>query len=427
MTDATITCPNCATEIPLNESLAGPIIAETRKQFEAKLRAKDDEIVERELGIQDRERGLADERKRLNDKVQSLVDAQMSSERQRIVEEESNKAQQLAANEIKNKSATIDELTEILKSRELKLAEAQESQASTLKKQRELDDAMRELNLTVEKKVQDGIAEVRETTKREVDESYKLKVAEKDLMLASMQQKIEELKQKAEQGSQQLQGEVQELEIEALLRAKFPFDNIAPVPKGEFGGDALHTVINPAGQNCGTIIWETKRTRNWSDAWLTKLRDDQRSAKADMCILVTQALPKGIASFDVVEGVWVTSVSAALSVAAALRHTLLEVNSARQVSEGLQTKSEMVYQYLTGARFKQRVEAIVEAFSSMQDDLDKERKVITKQWAKRQEQIDRVMTGTVGMCLVLKSVYTVDLRWMVLRRPAERLVVESAG
>jgi hypothetical protein len=178
---------------------------------------------------------------------------------------------------------------------------------------------------------------------------------------------------------------------------KFPFDAIEPVAKGEFGGDALHRVISSSGQACGSILWESKRTKNWSDGWLVKLREDQRSAKAEISVLVSHALPKGVETFDVVDGVWVTHPRAALPVATVLRNTLLQVNMARQVSEGQQTKTEMVYQYLTGPRFRQRVEAIVEAFSSMQEDLDKERKVIMKQWAKREEQIERVMTSTVGM------------------------------
>jgi hypothetical protein len=245
--------------------------------------------------------------------------------------------------------------------------------------------------------VQEGLGDVREKAKREAEEGLKLKVMEKDQTIASMQQKIEELKQKAEQGSQQLQGEVQELELENLLRAKFPFDSIEPVPKGEFGGDILQRVVSQSGQACGTIIWETKRTKNWSDGWLTKLREDQRTAKAEVSVLVSQVLPKGVEAFDVVDGVWVSSPRAALPVATVLRHTLLQVGMARQVSEGQQTKTEMIYQYLTGPRFRHRVEAIVEAFSTMQEDLDKERKAIMKQWAKREEQIERVMGATVGM------------------------------
>ena len=246
------------------------------------------------------------------------------------------------------------------------------------------------MNLTVEKRVQEGLTEVRTQAKREAEEGLKLKlkVMEKDQTIASMQQKIEELKQKAEQGSQQLQGEVQELELENLLRAKFPFDTIEPVPKGEFGGDALQRVVSPGGQACGTMLWESKRTKNCSDGWLTKLREDQRTAKAEVAVLVSQALPKGVESFDVLDGVWVTSPRAALPVATVLRHSLLQVSMARAVSEGQQTKTEMVYQYLTGPRFRHRVEAIVEAFSSMQEDLDKERKAIMKQWAKREAQIE---------------------------------------
>jgi hypothetical protein len=212
-----------------------------------------------------------------------------------------------------------------------------------------------------------------------------------------MQQTIEELKRKAEQGSQQLQGEVQELELESVLRVKFPFDSIESVPKGEFGGDVLQRVVSANGQAGGTILWECKRTKNWSDGWLAKLREDQRTAKAEISVLVSQVLPKGVETFGAVDGVWVTNPRAALPVATILRHTLLEVSMARQVSEGQQTKTEMVYQYLTGPRFRQRVEAIVEAFSSMREDLDKERKAIMKQWAKREEQIERVMGATVGM------------------------------
>jgi hypothetical protein len=156
-------------------------------------------------------------------------------------------------------------------------------------------------------------------------------------------------------------------------------------------------VVSPSGQSCGSILWESKRTKNWSDGWLTKLRDDQRSAKADVAILVSQVLPKGVDAFDVIDGVWVTGPRAALPVATAMRQTLLQVSMAKQINEGQQTKTEMVYQYLTGPRFRHRVEAIVEAFSSMQEDLDKERKAIMKQWAKREEQIERVMGATIGM------------------------------
>ena len=397
MTEPTITCPNCKTEIRLTESLAAPLIAATRQQFEKQLSLKDAEIAQREQGVRDKEKQIAEAKRTLDDQVVDQVNAQLKTERARVIEEESRRAKQAAAAELDGKARELAELQEVLKVRDEKLAEAQKAQAELIKKQRELDDAKRELELTVEKRVQDGLSEVRTQAKREAEEGLKLKVMEKDQTIASMQQKIEELKQKAEQGSQQLQGEVQELELETLLRAKFPFDSIEPVPKGEFGGDVLQRVVSQSGQASGSILWESKRTKNWSDGWLVKLREDQRTAKAEVSVLVSQALPKGTETFDVIDGVWVTSPRAALPVATILRHTLLQVGMARQVSEGQQTKTEMIYQYLTGPRFRQRVEAIVEAFSTMQEDFDKERKAIMKQWAKREEQIERVMGATVGM------------------------------
>lgn len=397
MIEPTIICPKCKTEIPLTESLAAPLIEATRKQFERKLSQKDKEIEQREEAIRNKEKKIAEAKRKIEQQVADQVQEQLTAERTRIIADESKKAKRASAAELETKSRELSDLQEILKERDGKLAEAQRAQAELIKKTRELDDAKRELELTVEKRVQGSLNEVRAQAKREAEDGLKLKVAEKDQTIASMQQKIEELKQKAEQGSQQLQGEVQELELENLLRAKFPHDTLEPVPKGEFGGDVVHHVLSQSGKLCGTILWECKRTKNWSDGWLVKLRDDQRTAKADLSVLVSQALPKGIETFDVLEGVWVTHPRTALPVAAVLRQTLLEVSTARQMTEGQQSKAEMIYQYLTGPRFRHRVGAIVESFSCMQEDLDKERKAIMKQWAKREEQIDRVMGATVGM------------------------------
>ena len=397
MTEPIITCPNCKTEIKLTESLAGPLLASTRLQFEKQLAQKDSDIAQRESAMRDKEKALTEAKRDLDDQVADQVASQLKAERARVVAEESKKAKLAAANELEGKARELTELQDVMKLQDVKLAEAQKAQSELIKKQRELDDAKRELELTIEKRVQDGLTEVRTQARRDAEDGMRLKVAEKDQTITSMQQKIEELKQKAEQGSQQLQGEVQELELENQLRAKFPYDLIEPVPKGEFGGDALQRVNSQGGIACGSILWEFKRTKNWSDGWLAKLREDQRSAKAEVSVLVSQAMPKGVETFDLVDGVWVTTPRAAMAVATVLRQGLLQVSQTRALSDGQHTKTEMVYAYLTGPRFKQRVEAIVEAFSSMQEDLDKERKVIIKQWAKRQEQIERVMGATVGM------------------------------
>lgn len=464
-----ITCPQCGAEIKLTESLAAPLIASTRREFEAQLAAKDAESATREAALREREDALAKAQVTIDDQVAEKI----RGERAKIAAEEAQKAKLALDADLEQKAREVDELQgilkqrdeklaeaqkaqaelvrerreledakrelelsveerlregrekiaadaekrvklalegdieqhakeiadlqDVLKERDAKLAEAQNAQADLLRKQRELDDAKRELELTVEKRIQEGLDATRALARKEAEDSLGLKLMESQQTISAMQKQIEDLKRKAEQGSQQLQGEVQELQMEALLTSKFPMDNIMPVPKGEFGGDVLHCVVSPLSQVCGTILWESKRTKNWSDGWLAKLRDDQRTAKAELAVIVSQALPKGVDSFDLVNGVWVTNPQAAIPVAMCLRQTLIEVSLARQSSEGQKTKAELVYQYLIGPRFRQRVEAIVEAFSSMHNDLAKEKKAIMKQWAKRETQIECVMQATVGM------------------------------
>ena len=393
MAEPTVVCPQCKTEIKLTESLAAPLLESIRRDYEQRLSQKDADVAKREKLLNERAEFL--EKVKLN--LDQQVEQKLALERGRIVGEEAKKAKLALGNDLDQKVKEINTLQEVLKQNNAKLAEAQKAQAELLRKQRELDDAKRELDLTIEKRVQADLGAEREKAKKEAEEELKLKVMEKDQTITAMQKQIEDLKRRAEQGSQQLQGEVQELELEALLTAKFPLDTIEPVPKGEFGGDVLQRVVGPLNQICGTILWESKRTKNWSDGWLPKLREDQRAAKAEIAVIISQALPKEIESFGFTGEVWVADPKFALPVALALRQTLIEVASARQASEGQQTKMEMVYGYLTGPRFRQRVQAIVEAFSSMKKDLDVEKKAITRQWAKREEQIDRVMQATVGM------------------------------
>ena len=397
MIDPVITCPSCNAEIKLTESLAAPLIEATKAQYEKQFKQINSEIAEREKTLNDLDSKLKIEKQELDKKIQEEVSLKVIEEKTKIGIEEKIKARNEISIELEGKAKELQNLEELLKSKDLKLAEAQKTQADLLRKQRELDDEKRELDLTVEKKIQAGLEAAKSTARKEAEDHLKFKVLEKDQTITSMQKTIEELKRKAEQGSQQLQGEVQELELENTLKSKFPYDNIEPVPKGEFGGDVLQRVVSLSGQFCGTIIWESKRTKSWSDAWLAKLRDDQRTAKAEIAIIVTQVLPKGVETFDLIDGVWVTSPKSVVPLAMILRNSLTDISNIRQISEGQATKTEMIYQYLTGPRFKHRVEAIVEAFTTLQDDLDTEKKLLTKQWAKRQTQIERVMNSTVGM------------------------------
>jgi hypothetical protein len=406
MIDPTISCPTCKTQIKLTESLAAPLLEATRQQYEKRLAQKDSEIERRESAVKDREKAVA----KAQLSVEEQVAAKVQEQRAGIAAEEARKARLALSNDLELKTRQLSEFQELLAARDRKLAEAQQQQAELIRKQRQLDDAKRELELTVEKRVQEALTATHAKARQEAEDQLKFKVLEKEQTIVAMQKQIEELRRKADQGSQQLQGEVLELELEKLLSARFPRDSIIPIPKGEYGGDLLHRVNGPVGQCCGTILWEFKQTKNWNDGWLAKLRDDQRAAQAEIAVIVSAALPKGVETFELIESVWVTHPRALLPVALVLRQTLVEVSAARQASEGMHTKTEIVYQYLTGPRFRQRIQAIYEAFTSMQDDLNREKKVIVKQWAKRQEQIERIMQATVGMYGDLEGIVGTSLQ-----------------
>lgn len=393
MTEPTITCPSCQTEIKLTESLAAPLIAETRKQFASQLADKDQEVARAQAVLIAEKHTIEKQREALDATIADRVDAA----RTQITLEAQEHAKRQVALDLEGKDKQLAELAETLKSRDEKLRAAQAAEADMLKKQRELDDKLREVDLSVQQQVNQALEAVRASAKREAEETLALKVQERDTKIQSMQLTIEELKKKAEQGSQQLQGEAQELMLEDALRARFPFDSIEPVGKGEFGGDVLHRVVNGAGQGCGSILWEMKRTRTWSDGWLTKLKGDQRAAKADLALIVSQTLPKDIDSFNYVDGVWVTGPRCAIPVAIALREALIGMTGVKAAGEGQQTKSALMYDYLTGPRFRHRVEAIVERFSEMQEDLASERKATMKRWAKREQQLHAVMDSTAGL------------------------------
>lgn len=393
MTEPLIHCPHCQKEIKLTESLAAPLVAATRLELEQKLVQKDIEVAQREAAMREQEQTLAAARKNVDEEIQAGI----RRERESIAEEEMRKARLVVSDELAGKGRELAELEAVLKTKDEKLAEAQNAQAELLRKQRELDDARREMELTIEQSVQESLGGVRDKAKREAEDALKLKLFEREETIAGMQRQIDALKQKAEQGSQQLQGEVQEPELETLLAEKFTTDTIRPVPKGEFGGDIVQTILTPSGIECGRILWESKRTRNWSDGWLEKMRGDQRAAQADFAIIVSRALPKGVDSFDLIGQVWVVDRRCVLPLAIALRQSLIQLAAVRQAKGGQSTKMGMVYQYLTGPRFRAHVESVVERFSEMQDDLNKERRTIMRLWAKRDEQIQGVLESTATM------------------------------
>ncbi|MET4085580.1 DUF2130 domain-containing protein [Bradyrhizobium sp. S3.5.5] len=398
--EPTLNCPNCRHEIRLTESLAAPLIEETRRRFQQQLANKDAEVA-RNLELVRKER---EELVRAREQVDEQVAEKLVAERARMMATEAKKAREAVLADLQAKENEAAELRRNLEANSAKLAEAQQAHAGVLRQQRELEDAKRELDLTVERRVQATEQQIRAKSRQEADEAARLRVMEKDQTIDSMARTIEELKRKAEQGSQQSQGEVLELDLEELLRGRFPTDVIDPVGKGELGADLVQQVNGGIGQPAGTILWESKRTKAWHEGWLPKLRDDQRRCAADVALIVSQALPKNVENFDLVEGIWIAHPRCAVPLAIALRQTLIEVNGTRLVQQGQKTKMEEVYQYLTGMKFRQRVEAVVEKFNDMRDDLDKERRFITRQWAKRDTQIISVIESTVGLVGDLQAI-----------------------
>ena len=373
-----VTCPKCGEVFALDvAALAGPLVEAAKKQAAEDLaaanRRADDAITKARIEAA------------ASGKVAAKAEA---AEEVQAARKEAENAASLAA------TAELD--NSLLRE---KLAEAQKAQAEALRKERELDDRGRELELTIQKQVSEQVNAAASKAETAVDERYRLKLLEKDTLLESMQKKVEELNQKITQGSQQMQGEVQELDLEAKLRAAFPFDSITEVAKGVNGADCSQVVASSTGAHCGLILWESKRTKNWSDGWLPKLREDGRKAQADLLVIVSQALPEELsaASFGCIDNVWVCAPLLATTLALALRATLLAVHNTKQVQAGMLSKSEEVYAYVTGPQFRHRVEALVESFTAMNEDLAAEQKSMQRQWAKRATQIERILTSTTGM------------------------------
>ncbi|WP_237706021.1 DUF2130 domain-containing protein [Methanocella conradii] len=207
---------------------------------------------------------------------------------------------------------------------------------------------------------------------------------------------MEELKRKAEQGSQQ-QGEVLELKLEEILRSAFPYDIIEPVGKGRKGGDVIQHVHSLSGEDCGAILWEAKRAKAWSDGWVSKLKQDRAEAGACIGIIVSTVLPNGYERFCSYDGIWVTDIHSVVGLATALRAGLLEVENTKRASVCKNEKMEMLFQYPQGPQFRQRVEAAVDAYLEMKQELESEKAMMARRWAKRDKMIEHAINGIAGM------------------------------
>ncbi|XVJ58847.1 MAG: DUF2130 domain-containing protein [Tepidisphaera sp.] len=397
MAQEPIVCPHCKGRIELTQVMSSAIEAKIRRDLEAEAGARraEDERRRQDLDLREaKAREEAAAAKRAMTEAEERVRSLLAAERLKVQEQARRDAVAQAAAESELAIRAAKEDAERIR---MKLTEAQKAELAWRQERQAFEDTKRSFELDKQREIEEAKAALLERARRDATEEARLTLASKDKVIDDLKRLTEDLKRKAEQGSQQLQGEVLELDLEASLRAAFPRDTVEPVAKGAFGGDAVQRVLGSGVATVGTILWESKRTKTWSDGWLAKLRSDQRTAKADIAVLVTSALPKGVEQFGQVDGVWVCAVGVAVPLACVLRQALIDVAGARASAEGVQTKMELVYRYLTGPGFKQRVEAIVEAFTTMREDLETEKKFVMRQWAKRDMQIANVLASTMGM------------------------------
>ncbi len=365
MADQSITCPSCGKKIPLTRALRADIEASLKAEFEQTL--------------EHRERTLQrDFARRLDAEVERV---QKDAARQA----EQKQAHQLAA------------LSEQLKDQTKELEDARRLELALRRRERELERQQADLEVSIARQLDEERQTIIAETQERLADAHRLKDAEKERQLADMRRQIEDLKRKAEQGSQQTQGEAGEEELESRLRGAFPSDEISAIGQGVRGADVHQVVIDPRGGKCGAILWECKNARNWSDGWIAKLKQDQRALHADVAVLVSACLPKGCVRFALVDGVLVTDFACAASLAAVLRANLLQLAQARHAAMHKEEKLELLYRYLSGVEFRQRVEAVIEAFTAMRKDLEQERRAAERQWSRRAKQIDAVTFNVSGM------------------------------
>lgn len=363
---------------------------QVREQLEKEFAARQGQLLEtieaREKVVAEQARSVAEAHKG----IERQVADQLAAERKKLQAEAQEQAK-------KGLKVEIQELRDQLDEGQRKLVESQKAELLLRKQQRELETRAKELELEVARKLDAEREKIRQQATQTAVEAERLKISEKEKVISDLQHQISILKQKAEQGSVQLQGEVLELDLENQLKTAFVYDAVVEVGKGIRGGDIQHTVRTNTGHVCGMILWDTKRTKNWSCGWTDKIKDDMRTARAEVAVLVTQALPDGVKHFGVVGGVWVCDYGSAIPLAVALRSGLVNATMVRLTETGKADKMEELYAYLCSSEFSQHVEAVVESFITMQEDLQRERRAMDKAWAAREKQIARAIQHTAQL------------------------------
>jgi len=425
-----IKCPNCGHQFPVEDAFFNQAEEQIRKEYEKKaaqqaaIYHKQKELLdkekeefekkkekENELFKERLESKLNEERLRLRKSTDEEMEQKMrllNEEKERLkkstqdeyeqklkqFEEEKIRLKKSAGDEFESKIRQLEEENEKRKAENRTL---KEKELVILQKEAQLIERQEEMLLEMEKKMLEKRDEIATEIRKKEQEKNDLRIREFEKKLDDQKKLIEEMQRKAEQGSMQMQGEVQELALEDLLRAEFPFDLIDEVGKGVKGADIIQTVVNPLQQVCGKIIYESKRTKTFSEQWIEKLKDDQREQGAVLAVIVTEVLPKDMARFGRRDGVWVCTYHDVKNLLHVLREMILREHSIRSSQENKGDKMELLYHYLVSDDFRLRVETIVEGFSTLKVEMDREKRAMQKIWKEREKQIEKVITNTIDM------------------------------
>jgi hypothetical protein len=386
MTEIIVECPNCHNKFGVEEVIKSQIENSVKNDYDKKI-SDYKQIVDSERAMLEKQKSeIGKQRQEMEEMIQSQLAKRLNSEREQI--------NQKLAGEFEEKMKLLENDAKIAREENTQL---RRKEIELLQTQQKLNDMKQNHELELERKLLEQQQQLRTEMESGMSQRYELQMRELRKQIDDQKKLAEEMRRKAEQGSMQMQGEVQELILEEFLAVKYPYDIISEVPKGKSGADIIQTVRNPLNAECGKIAYESKRTVSFNKEWITKLKDDMIAIKADIGVIVTQTMPQGVKSFSNIDGIWVCSFSEFESVVSVLREMLLSINQVKLQGINKSDAKEMIYNYLTSNEFNQRVTQIVDTFNKIRDGINKERTQMTKIWAMREKQIESIVLGMSEM------------------------------
>lgn len=398
MTNETqIKCPNCGHSIDVQDILSHQLEDEIKQKYQFQI-AEEKKKYEIEFeGLTQAKEAFEQKKKQENELFQERLDKQLKEEKKAIEATLKTKIEGEQAEQFKAMQRELNDQSE-------KVKELNSSKAEIEKLKREKGELKLEAEAQAEKKLNETLLQEREKIGKAVEDKNELRFKELQKQLEDQKNLTEEMKRKQEQGSMQLQGEVQELAIEEWLAAQFPLDTIEEIKKGVRGADCLQIVNTRTLQNCGSIYYESKRTKDFQPSWIEKFKADIRDKGANIGVLVTEVLPSELDRLGLKDGIWICNYEEFKGLCAVLRESIIQVSTAIGSQENKGDKMEMLYEYLTGNTFRLQIEAIVEGFKQMKDDLDSEKRSFQRIWKQREKQIEKVMINTVEMHGSIKGI-----------------------